>query len=229
MYRKFLNARSPLRLLEKGLHGGLGIGNIGTLLAGHGVGKTSFMVGVALDELLRGGNVLHVALDQTLTHVRDYYDTVFEALASTTQLEDAARTHAEVDARRIIHAYPPAEFCAAKLRDAIQVDSEAGKQPSLILIEGLDLARSENGELAEIREIAQKLAAEVWISVTCEDEQVEKIPDEVARNESQLSVILALEPGNGVVTLRALKDHGNADLHDLHVALDPKTLLLVRN
>ena len=39
MYRKFLTARSPLRLLEKGLHGGLGPGNLGIVVAGHGVGK----------------------------------------------------------------------------------------------------------------------------------------------------------------------------------------------
>ena len=47
MFRKFVNARSPLRLLEKGLHGGLGIGNIGVVVAGRGVGKTAFLVGVA--------------------------------------------------------------------------------------------------------------------------------------------------------------------------------------
>ena len=93
MYRKFVNARSPLRLLEKGLHGGLGIGNLGFLVAGHGVGKTPFLVGVALDELLRQGTVLHVALDQTVSHVRAHYDTVFEALAASTHLDDAAATH----------------------------------------------------------------------------------------------------------------------------------------
>ena len=49
MYRRFLNARSPLRLLEKGLHGGLGRGNLGVVLAGHGVGKTAFLVGLGLD------------------------------------------------------------------------------------------------------------------------------------------------------------------------------------
>ncbi|MCH8962850.1 MAG: hypothetical protein IH820_16455, partial [Bacteroidetes bacterium] len=54
MYRKFLNARNPLRLLEKGLHGGLGGGNLGIVIAGPGVGKTAFLVGVALDELMRG-------------------------------------------------------------------------------------------------------------------------------------------------------------------------------
>ena len=52
MYRKFLNARSPLRLLEKGLHGGLGKGNLGLVLAGHGVGKTACLVGIALDVAL---------------------------------------------------------------------------------------------------------------------------------------------------------------------------------
>ena len=62
MYRKYLNARSPLRLLEKGLHGGLGAGNVGALVAGAGVGKSAFLVGVATDELLRGGTVLHVSL-----------------------------------------------------------------------------------------------------------------------------------------------------------------------
>ena len=68
MDQKFLNARSPLRLLEKGLHGGLGAGNLGIVLAGHGVGKTSFLVGVAMDELLRKGRVLHVSLSHTVSH-----------------------------------------------------------------------------------------------------------------------------------------------------------------
>ena len=124
MYRKFLNARSPLRLLEKGLQGGLGIGNVGAVLAGPGVGKTPFLVGVALDELLRGGSVLHVALDQTVSHIRAYYDTVYETLAASTQLEDAVVTHAEIDQHRSIRAYLPTAFTASKLREAVKVDSD---------------------------------------------------------------------------------------------------------
>ena len=88
MYRKFLNARSPLRLLEKGLHGGLGPGNIGIVLAGHGVGKGSVLVGVALDELMRSGNVLHISLNHPVSHVKAHYDTVFEDLAASTHMED---------------------------------------------------------------------------------------------------------------------------------------------
>ena len=45
IHRKFVNARSPLRLLEKGLQGGLGAGNLGVLVAGRGLGKTPFLAG----------------------------------------------------------------------------------------------------------------------------------------------------------------------------------------
>ena len=160
MYRKFLNARSPLRLLEKGLHGGLGIGNIGVLLAGHGMGKTSVLVCMALDELLRGGSVLHVTLDQTVSHVRTYYDTVFESLAASTHLEDAAVTHAEIDRRRSIRAYSPATFRCAKLRDAVKVESEGGAKPTLILLEGIELEPFERDELLDLRALAGELRRE---------------------------------------------------------------------
>ncbi len=232
MYRKFVNARSPLRLLEKGLHGGLGIGNLGVVLAGHGVGKTPFLVDVALDELLRGGTVLHVTLDATVSHVRAYYDTVFEALAEATHLEDAAAAHTEVERRRSIRAYPPSSFSAAKLRDAVNVETEAGSKPSLILLEGIDLEQIEHEELEDIRALAGELAAEVWLSMACADEEVKGIPASVGRFDDVVSVVLALEParnGQDAVALRALKDHDNPDLSELHVALDPRTLLLIRS
>jgi hypothetical protein len=232
MIRKFLNARSPLRLLEKGLHGGLGIGNLGVLLAGHGVGKTSFLVGVALDELLRGGTVLHVTLDQTVAHLRMYYDTVFEDLAGSTQLEDAVATHSEIDGRRSIRAYSDSSFSSSKLRDAVKVDIETGLKPSLILIEGIDIDGVPLDEFQDIRALAEELAAEVWFSVPCPAEQVKEIPAPLEQMGDLVSVILALEPaqanGGDSVALRALKDHENTDLGALHVSLDPKTLLLVR-
>lgn len=232
MYRKFLNARSPLRLLEKGLHGGLGIGNVGVILAGHGVGKTPFLVGVALDELLRGGTVLHVALDQTVSHIRAYYDTVYETLAASTHLEDAVVTHAEIDHHRSIRAYPPVAFTAAKLRQAVKVDSEAGTRPTLVLLEGVDLASMPREDLLDLQALTQELAAEMWISVSLVGEEVDGLPDSVGRFEDILSVILALEPAHAsqeTIVLRALKDHDNPDVSELHVALDPKTLLLIRN
>ncbi len=229
MYRKYLTARSPLRVLEKGLHGGLGTGHLGLVLAGRGVGKTSFLVGAALDDLLRGDRVLHVVLDQTVQHTRAYYDTVFAELAATTHLEDGAVVHAEVDQLRAIRAYPTASFNAAKLREAIAVSEQTGGKPAMVIVEGYDVARATLAELDALAGIASEVPAELWLSATCPGERVPGLPKELAGVRDRFAVILALEPGAGSVALRALKDHDNPNIEALRVALDPKTLLLKRS
>jgi hypothetical protein len=223
-----LNARSPLRLLEKGLHGGLGPGNIGIFLSGHGVGKGSVLVGVAIDELLRSGNVLHVSLTHSVDHVRAHYDTVFADLAATTNLEDGEIIHSEIDQRRSIRVYPAHSFTAGKLREAVKLETEAGQKPSLVIIEGEDFDSAEREDFESFKELAGELAAEIWLSAQCKDETIVRVPESIARLEDLVSVIIALEPGDDAVALRALKDHDNPDLSDLHVALDPTTLLLKR-
>ena len=60
MLLKELTERSPMRVFENSIHGGLGAGNLGVVVARHGMGKTAFLVDIALDDLLRGRKVLHV-------------------------------------------------------------------------------------------------------------------------------------------------------------------------
>jgi hypothetical protein len=229
MYQKFLTARSPVRLLEKGLHGGLGKGNLGLVLAGHGIGKTSFLVGVALDELLRGGHVLHIAIDQTVAHTRAHYDTLFEELASSARLADAPQVHADVDRRRSIRAVTSASFSAAKLREAVKIQQETGSAPALVIVESFDASRGSQGELAELRALAQDLGAEIWLSVACPGERVDGLPGALAGARDAFGVILALEPEGKSVALRAVKDHESPNPSALRVALDPRTLLLTRS
>jgi hypothetical protein len=229
LHRKFLNARSPLRLLEKNLHGGLGRGNLGIVLAGHGVGKTSFLVGVAVDELLRRGRVLHVSAAHSVSHVRAHYDTLFDELASSTHLENEGLIRSEIERDRSIRVYPPHSLTAARLRDAVKLERETGGAPSLLVLEDVDLAAFGRSDLEDLKALARELDAEVWLESACQDEREVRIPPQVAPVEDLLSVILALEPTDDSVRLRALKDHDNRDLANLHVALDPRTLLLKRS
>jgi len=189
VYRKFLNARSPMRLLEKGLHGGLGPGNLGVVVAGHGVGKGSFLVGVALDELLRSGRVLHVSMTHSVSHIRDHYDTVFEELAATAHLEDEAQVHVDIDRNRSIRVYPRNELTTAKLREAVKVESEIAGQPSLVVIEGFDFEMTSRQDFIDLKQLAGELAAEIWLSVASNDEQIAQLPPSVERFEDLVSVV----------------------------------------
>jgi len=227
--KRFLNARSPLRLLEQGLHGGLGQGNLGVVIAAHGVGKTSFLVGVAVDELLRDGRVLHVSCSHPVAHVRAHYDTVFEDLAQSKHLENEGLIHGEIDRHRSIRVVPPGTLTPATLRDAVKVERETGAPPSLIVVEGLDAAELTREDLQDLRSLAGELEAEIWLESTCSDERSVSVPKGLEAQSDLVGVILALEPGQGAVGLRALKDHDNPDVSALHVSLDPRTLLLVRS
>jgi len=226
MYRNYLTARSPIRLLEKGLHGGLGAGNLGMVLAGPGVGKSSFVVGLALDELLRDRRVLHVALDETVDHVRAYYDTVFDDLSSNSQLEDAATVQAEADRNRSIRVYGSEGFHVGKLREALDLERETGASPRVVIVDGAEALAAT--DVKALRELAAEASLELWLAVACREEKVDGPPERFASVGDQLSVILALEPRDDAVALRAIKDHESPDVSALHVALDPRTLLLIR-
>ena len=60
------------------------------------------------------------------------------------------------------------------------------------------------------------------------EERVWNAPENAALKEQRVNPN-TLEPGDEEVQLRALKDHDNPDLSELHVALDSRTLLLVRS
>ena len=72
MYRKQVNEHSPIRILEQSIHGGLGKGNLGVVMARAGVGKTACLVHLGLAATARAhphlatcpkGHIASISLD----------------------------------------------------------------------------------------------------------------------------------------------------------------------
>jgi hypothetical protein len=174
--------------------------------------------------------VLHVALDHNVQHVRDYYDTVFADLVSSAHLDESpSAVRAEMDKLRRIRVYPHGAFDAKRLREALALEKEMGAQPELVVVDGLDVAHRTTAELDEWCAAARDADVEVWMASNAPSERIASLPKELAALERCFGAILVMEPSAGGVALRALKDHDNPDVAALHVALDPKTLLLVRS
>ncbi len=232
MHRKELNERSPLRLLEESTHGGLGLGNIGVVVARHGVGKTAFLVDIALDDLLRGRKVLHVALDEPVDKIRDYYDEIFQDLAQSSGLEDVFAERLEMERNRNIHTYMGNTFSVARLVDAVSfLKTHMNFEPATLIIEGYRFEKAGPGEFADLRKLARNIGAELWMSAVTHRESSRNergIPEPLARLESCFDLILAMEQAGDKVHLSLLKDHDNPNVTDTKVALDPSTLLLIQ-
>jgi len=232
MHRKELNERSPLRIFEKSIHGGLGRGNLGVVVARHGVGKTAFLVGVALDDLMRGRKVLHVALRQPMNKVREFYDEIFLDLAQTARLDDHFTTLREIERNRNIHAYMGSTFTMAKLlADIAMLREYADFVPSAVLIDGCDFDALSPALLAEFRKLARDLDAEMWMTAVTHREarfNERGIPEPVSHYENDIDVIVRLAHDGKAVHVHLLKDHENPRVSEAGVALDPTTMLLMQ-
>lgn len=232
MLRKEITERSPLRVLEQSIHGGLGPGGLGVVVARTGVGKTAFLVGVALDGLLRGQQVLHVSLEHSVDKALAFYEEIFTDLAHKKALEDVWKVRLEMERNRRIHAYLDGSFSVDKLRKALDFKREySGFEPTKILIDGLDFAKVEAAELDALRGLAAGAEAELWMTaVRVRDAQSDSrgVPEPVARLSDSIDVILGMAHDGNNVDVSILKDHDAAEVSDLRLALDPTTMLLVR-
>src|SRR5512140_2172131 len=102
MYRKEVNERSPMRVFEKSMHGGLGQGNVGVVASAPGVGKTPLLVQIALDDLLRDRRVLHITHEHSVDHVRTHYSELFHDLCTLSQLSDPDAVRLDIERNRMI-------------------------------------------------------------------------------------------------------------------------------
>lgn len=232
MRRREINERSPVRVLESSIHGGLGNGNIGVVIARHGVGKTAFLVGMALDDLMRGRKVLHVSLEHPTDKVRAYYDEIFNDLAHARQLEDVWKVRLETERARRIHCYLGDSFAIDKLREALAfMRSHGDFVPVTIVIDGYPFEKAGQTEMGALREIARETDAELWMSAVTHRESIMNengVPEPLAHLEGDVDVILRMAHDMKAVHVSLLKDHDNPEVPDLKLALDPTTMLLVQ-
>src|SRR5690606_1186904 len=141
MYRKEVNANSPIRILETSIHGGLGAGNLGVVMARAGVGKTACLVQIGLDDLMRERPVLHIALEQTVEHVQSWYDALFDDLADSTHLDERDVVRAMVAQKRVIATFSDRELGPDRLERKVELFKQHLEfEPAAILVDGFDWA-----------------------------------------------------------------------------------------
>lgn len=232
MYRKELNERNPLRVFEHSIHGGLGNGNIGVVVARHGIGKTAFLVGIALDDAMRGRKVLHVSFDKSVDHLREFYDEIFMDLAHSAHLEDLPAERLAMERNRIIHTYAGKSFTIHKLRHSVKFLREYVQfDPACMIVEGFDFDRAALADIEAFRELAREFNVEMWMSaVTHRGVRLNEngIPEPLAKLAPAIAVIVQMADGSNGVHLSLLKDHDNPDVAKLALVLDPSTMLLVK-
>lgn len=232
MPEKTMIERSPIRVFDRAIGGGLGAGNIGVVLSRNGGGKTGFLIGLAIDKLLQGKRVLYISTKESVEHVNEFFDQIFHAMADSLAMDEVPQRQLQMERNRHILVYNRKSFSVEKLESSVAFLTEAtGFTPDMVIMDGTPRFEStEQWEIDGIRKLAGQWNAEIWTSglLHREGQELDErgIPLEVARYDADLAVVLRLATEHGRINLKVLKEHGSAEPAQVRMELDPTTLLL---
>ncbi len=232
MVEKSMMERSPVRIFERAIGGGLGEGKLGVVLSRHGVGKTGFLIGLAVDQLLQGRKVLYISTKESVEHINNFFDQIFHAMAASLEMDQVPQKQLRMERNRYIHVYNRDSFSLEKLEQSVAfLKDAAGFVPDMVILDGTPrFENTEEWEIQGVKKMAAEWGAEIWTSSNIHREGQESdargVPNTVARFDDEIGVIINLESDSDHVKVKILKEHGSTEPAQVQIELDPKTLLL---
>ena len=159
MLRTEIYERSPMRVFDESLQGGLAAGELGAVLGGAGVGKSALLVHIALDRIMHDQKVLHVSMRASAEHVRSFYDEIFQGIARLARFKTEDRLAVQVERNRVIHSYLNREFGVTDLDAALDMLAEVMHfKPNCLLLDGFD------GDFESLSGFAKRQNLSIWVT-----------------------------------------------------------------
>lgn len=234
MIKSELIKRSPLRIFEKIIDGGVGKGNIAAIAAKKGVGKTAYLVHIATDILMQGGHVIHVSFAKKTDHIISWYEDIFTSIANEKKLENAIEIHDDIIRNRVIMNFNQKGIEISQILGSIEAMIVNGNfKASAVIIDGFEIEQMSIDGLKKIKDFAVKLSIEVWISASLQRDEPafdeNDFPYELEKLSNSFDLILTLKYDDQNIRMDIVQDHDNkSHVHmDGKLRLDPKTLLIL--
>ena len=227
MEKDELIQRSPIRLFEQSIHGGLQTGEIGIIASQAGIGKTSVLVQLALDKLLQGKKVIHVSFTQHAHYVITWYEDIFSQFISEKNLENAQELKNELVKNRVLMNFNQDGVSQEQILKSLRaMITDGGFTAESIIVDGFDFSRTGRERIANVRAFALELGLSIWYSCTVENDQPNNIPLAIKDFADLIEVIINLNPKPDHIELTVSKDHDAPNTKVMAMRLDPKTLLI---
>ena len=233
MVKAELIKRSPLRVFEQSIHGGLGRGNLGVLASPKGVGKTACLVHIATDKLFQGKPVIHVSYSSRVDYIITWYEDIFKEIAKNRKLRAAVDIHDEIIKNRVIMNFKQEGTRTEQVLKSVEAMITFGKfAADSVIVDGYDFTQGTCDDLAKFKEFAAKLGLEVWFSASLREAEGAQydaagVPVVLAPLCEAIDVLITLHATGDHVELKVVKDHGLPAAGLLPLKLDPKTLLII--
>lgn len=234
MIKEELIRRSPLRILDKSIHGGLGAGHVGVLASRKGVGKTACLVHIATDKLMQGKSVIHVSFSSRVDYIINWYEEILKEISKTRGMKEAAAFHDDIIKNRVIMNFKQEGSRTGQVLKSLEAMIVDGNfAADTVIVDGFDFSQASPDDIRAFKNFAARLNLGVWFSATLKgDDPVfdEKgIPFSLAGFMDNVDVLISLRHENSDVRLELVKAFEKTAPAKLSLRLDPKSLLIAKS
>jgi hypothetical protein len=200
-------------------------GAFSAVCARPGVGKTAFLVQMALWAMSHDKNVLHVSLGDPIKKVDLWYQDLFSNLARRFVVPDAAAAWTGFFPRRFIMTFRVEGFSIPKFEERLaDLVEQQIFIPQVLILDGIASDAGLHLLLQDLKTLSQKFLLPVWVSV-----QTQHYPDAVSASldtsAGAFESIVSIEGAADRIHVRRVKG-GSPEAPQTSLCLDPATLLL---
>ena len=201
----------------------------GAVLARAGVGKTAFLVQLALNSMLRGANVLHVSMYDPVDKVALWYKELFQRLAQQYQVEQITKLWESILPHRFIMTFMIDDFNVPKFKERLTDLTEQNIfHPHVIFVDGLHFDESVREHLIDLKDLAIQHSFHIWFSVHIHRHQEpgpDGTPIPLMHTYDLFDVALKLQPEDTEVHIEMLKGRAPS-LKKGPIIMDSSTMLI---
>ncbi len=229
MLKKDLILRSPVSKT-------IGIDNVkagrfGAVLSRAGVGKTSFLVQIALTQLLDNQKILHISLDDSMEKINIRYSEGYTNLVDSIGYVDpqkAVRVWEDINPNKVGISYNETTFDTQKIGDYLKSFVKADLiLPSIMIIDGLNFDTDISDTLAALEDLNKEFSIFTWFSMKSHREEdlcADGFPIQLETHKDRFDKAIFLQPVEDKIEAVILKD---GDRTDRRYKLDPATMMTI--
>lgn len=234
MLKNDLISKNPLGAFSAEVSGSNSNMRMGLVMARAGLGKTAILVQIALDNMLRGKQVLHVSIGQNIQKTKAWYDDILADIASGCEDERLADLRYEVMRNRMIMTFNESSFSRPKLEERLNdLIYQDIFRPSCMVIDGLDFKNIDRKALEDMRDLQKQAGLNIWFSALTHRDNIEVSPEgvpapcnEVADLFETVILLQAQSDGDSKIFLNVLKDSTGCVEPGKKLRLDPTSMVV---
>jgi len=231
MLREDFIKKNPLRVLQPAPGKDFPEYRMGLVMARAGLGKTSILVQVAIDNIFRGQRVLHVGIGDGLEKAKAWYDDIFKYIIENYSLDNALEVGEVIMRNRMIMTFKESAFSRPKLEERLNdLIYQNIFRPDCIIVDGFDFVNRDREALEDLRELVKILQIQAWFSAVRHREDTRMGPQGVPAPCHEMGdlfeTVILLEPQQEGIVLDIIKDATGCAELGKSLRLDPSTMMV---